>query len=295
MGEYITLEQERQWGWGWNAEAVNLMLHDVLNRMDASSFLGFRLWDFSFRSLRRQYALTFLHSIVLRRPLRTLRGVLKHRRFERQHKDLHDVTLLFEGSEEELVRALCEAKTGLLVAVGFCQKPLNPMCPAQRPNHDCVYLGSVDLSTGGQVAHAACQGCDIRMLGTLALRAGACMHVMTSALDIARDVMIPSANRGRFRNVILCLCPYSVRVIDLPLTICGLEGYLFGYASGNCANYEQWLRADRGFKDEMTTLDPDARARVVSLLERIAEARASEGLCYARFQRQGNIYEPVLA
>jgi hypothetical protein len=270
------------------------MLHDVLDRLDASSFLGFRLWDFSFRSWRRRYALTFLHRIVLRHPLRTWRGILKHRRLRRQQKDPDDVTLLFDGSEEKVVRALCQAKTDLLVAVGFCQKPLIPTCPAQRPNHDCVYLDSVDLSTGGQVVHAACLACDIRTLGTLALRAGACMHVMTSALDIARDVMIPSADRARFRKVMLCLCPYSVRVIDLPLTICGLEGYLFGYASGDCANWEQWLRADRGLKDEMTTLGPGAHARVVSLLERIVEAREREGLRYARFERKGNIYEPVL-
>jgi hypothetical protein len=271
------------------------MMHDVLTRLDAASFLGFRLWDFSFRSLRRRYALTFLYRIVLRHPWRTWIGVLRLRRFRRRHESLHDMTLLFEGSEEELAQSLCEAKTGLLVAVGFCQKPLAPMCPAQRPNHDCVYLDSVNLSVGSQVAHAACQRCDVRMLGTLALRAGACMHVMTSALDIARDVMIPSADHGRFSKVMLCLCPYSVRVIDLPLTICGLEGYLFGYASGNCANYEQWLQADRGFKKEMTTLHPAVHSRMVSLLESIVEARAREGLCYVRFQRQGNIYEPVLS
>jgi hypothetical protein len=271
------------------------MLHDWLTRMDAASFLGLRLWDFSFRSWRRRYALTFLRRVVLRHPLRTWNGLLRHRRLRRQHKDLDELALLFEGSEEEFVRGLCEAKTGLLVAVGFCQKPLEPMCPAQRPNHDCVYLDSVDLSTGAPVAHAACRRCDVRMLGTLALRAGACMHVMTSALDIARDVMIPSADHGRFSKVILCLCPYSVQVIDLPLTICGLEGYLFGYASGNCANYEQWLQADRGFKRELTKLDPVVHSRAIALLERIAEERTSEGQHYARFRRRGNIYEPVLS
>jgi hypothetical protein len=271
------------------------MLHDLLTRLDEASFLGFRLWDFSFRSLRRQYALTFLRRIVLRHPLRTCEGVLRLRNFQRQHENLRHVTFLFEGAEEDFLLSLREAKTRLLVAVGFCQKPLAPVCPAQRPNHDCVYLDSVDLSTEGQVVHAACQRCDVRMLGTLALRAGACMHVMTSALDIARDVMIPSADHGRFSKIILCLCPYSVRVIDLPLTICGLEGYLLGYASGNCANYEQWLRADRGFKKEMTMLDPAVHSRVVSLLERLVEARASEGQRYVRFRRQGNIYEPVLS
>ncbi len=287
--------RERQWRRAENEGSEDLMLHDWFTRLDAASFLGLRLWDFSFRSWRRRYALTFLHRIVLRHPLRTWRGFLRLRRFRRRREDPEDVTLLFEGSDEELLSSLCEARTGLLVAVGFCQKPLEPMCPAQRPNHDCVYLDSVDLSTGRQVAHPACQRCDIRAVGTLALRAGACMHVMTSALDIARDVMIPSADHGRFSKVLLCLCPYSVQVIDLPLTICGLEGYLFGYASGNCANYKQWLQADRGFKKEMTKLDPAVHSKVVSLLERIVEARAGEGQQYVRFRRQGNIYEPVLS
>ena len=119
------------------------------------------------------------------------------------------------------------------------------------------------------------------------------MHIMTSALHIARDVMIPSIDRGRFRKVIMCLCPYSVQAIALPLTICGLEGYLVGYESGNCVDWEQWLQADRGVKNEMTAIDPTVHARVVSFLERCAEARAVEGLRYARFERQGNIYAPV--
>jgi hypothetical protein len=119
------------------------------------------------------------------------------------------------------------------------------------------------------------------------------MHIMTSALDIARDVMIPSIDRGRFRNVIMCLCPYSVQAIALPLTICGLEGYLVGYESGNCVDWEQWLQADRGIKNEMTAIDRAGHARVVSLLEQCADTRGREGVQYDKFERQGNIYVPV--
>lgn len=270
------------------------MLHALLTRMDASAFLGFRGWDFSFRSMRERYGLTFLGQVALRHPWQTLRGLLKYRRLADQHMGQHGTTRMFEGSDVEFERRLCEAKTGLLVAVGFCQKPLAPVCPARRPNHDCVYLDELDLETEGRQVHPACEGCDIRTLGTLALRAGSCMHIMTSALDIARDVMIPSVDHGRFQNVIMCLCPYSVRVIALPLTICGLEGYLVGYESGACANWGQWLLADRGTKHEMTMLGSTTHALVVSVLELIAHARAMEGPSYASFRREGNIYEPVL-
>ena len=120
------------------------------------------------------------------------------------------------------------------------------------------------------------------------------MHIMTSALDIAHDVMIPSVDHGRFQKVIMGLCPYSVRVIALPLTICGLEGYLVGYNSRACANWDQWLLADRGIKREMTTLGSSAHSLVVSLLETIAQARERDGLCYGSFRREGNVYTPVL-
>jgi hypothetical protein len=276
-----------------NRRAIDKTFHVLLTRMDASAFLGFRGWDFSFRSMRQRYAWTFLGRVALRHPFQTLREVLKYRRLSEQDAEQHGPTRMFEGSDAEFVRRLCEARTGLLVAVGFCQKPVAPACPAGRPNHDCVYLDELDLRTEGPEVHAACEACDIRTLGTLALRAGACMHIMTSALDIARDLMIPSVDHGRFQNAIMCLCPYSVRVIALPLTICGLEGYLLGYQSGACANWDQWSLADRGIKQGVTTLGSRSHSSVVAVLEKIAAARAREGLASARFHREGNIYEPV--
>jgi hypothetical protein len=271
-----------------------VIFHELLARLDASSFLGIRVWDFSFRSLTRRYGLTFLVRIVGRHPLRALEGLLRYRRPPHLRADQYGIAMVGEGPREELESHLAEAKAHLLVAVGFCQKPLVPLCPAGRPNHDCVYLDALDLENMVQPDHAACQECDIRTLGTLALGAGASMHIMTSALDIARDVMLPAVDRGRFRRFILCLCPYSVQAITLPLMICGLEGYLVRYASGNCADYDQWLQADRGIKNERTALAPEVHTRVYSLLEWIAGERAREGECYARFRRRDNIYEPVL-
>ncbi|MDH4209677.1 MAG: hypothetical protein OEV76_12435, partial [Anaerolineae bacterium] len=139
----------------------------------------------------------------------------------------------------------------------------------------------------------ACAACEVRKTGLLALEAGASMHVMTSALDIARDVLIPSVQKRRFSSVIMCLCPYSVQAIALPLIICGLRGYLLGYASGSCANWEQWLQADRGIKTGLTSLSPVAEAKLTSVLEGVAQVRRAEGRRYSRFDRQGNIYVPM--
>jgi hypothetical protein len=250
------------------------------------------VWEFGLRSLGRRYGLTFLGRVVLRHPLRTLSGLLGYRSLPRQGPQQYVISHLFEGPEKEFLSRLAGSKREFLVAVGYCQKPLVPGCPAGRANHDCVYLDTLDLDHGGQAIHSACEDCDIRTLGTLALRAGACMHIMTSALDIAHDVMLPSLEDGRFQSTIMCLCPFSVQVIGLPLSICGLEGYLAGYESGNCTDYEQWLQADEGVKHERTALDASSKAKITSLLERVAAERAREGLRHVRFQREGHIYVP---
>jgi hypothetical protein len=269
-----------------------MTIHDLLNSLDESSFLGFRIWEFSFRSLRKRYGLAFLSSIMLRHPLRTLTGVLRYRSFLRDYREQGDITPLFTGSEEDFVSCLVAEKGDLLVAVGFCQKPLAPECPAGRPNHDCLYLDELELRHGTEAIHPACRRCKIREIGPRALQAGANMHIMTSALDIARDVMIPMIDQGRFRKAIMCLCPYSVQAIALPLIICGLEGFLIGYASGNCMDYQQWLLADRGIKGEMTMLSPVADKKVLTLLQSASRQREKEGVRYSRFLRQGNIYVP---
>jgi hypothetical protein len=269
-----------------------MLFYDVLARLDVRSFLGLQVWEFSLRSLARSYGLTFLRRVVLRHPLRTLAGMLRYHRLPDQEYQRNGKRLLFDGTEEELVSRLTGSRTGLLVAVGYCQKPVVPECPAGRPNHDCIYLDRLDLDKGDQATRAVCERCDVRTMGTLALKAGACMHIMTSALDIAHDVMIPSLEARRFRTTIMCLCPFSVQVIGLPLTVCGVEGCLLGYESGNCTDYEQWLRADEGFKQERTALGASSRSWVLSTLEQIAAERAREGLRCARFQREGNIYVP---
>ncbi len=270
-----------------------MSIYDLLKRLDDSSFLGFRIWEFSLHSLGRMYGFTFLTRIVLRHPLRTLSGILQYRRTLRRGREQRGTTLLFEGNEEGFVERLVADTGHLLVAVGFCQKPLAPACPAGRPNHDCLYLDELDLGCGGEARHPVCRQCEINTIGTHALLAGANMHIMTSALDIARDVMIPTMERGRFKRMIKCLCPYSARAIALPLIVCGLEGLLISYASGNCLDYPQWLAADRGVKREMTVLSSAASAKVLTMLQAAAEQRKKEGVRYRRFVRQGNIYVPT--
>jgi len=243
-----------------------------------------QVWEFSFKSLSREYGRAFLWKVVLRHPWRTLRGAFEYRRFLKRRRRKGGITHLFwEGEEDFLQKATAEE--GILVGLGFCQKPFE--CPSRRPNHSCLYLSTLDLDQGEEWPHPICRECKVAIMGKKALAAGANMYLMTSALDIACDVMIPSLETGR--NAILILCPLSVQAITLPLLICGIKGYLIEYSSGNCRDYEEWLRADRGVKEEMTTLSPGALEKVMGLLHLLASRRRGS----IRFERQGNMYWPV--
>jgi hypothetical protein len=260
--------------------------NNLFERLDEERFLGLQVWEFASRSLSQEYGRAFLRKVVLRHPWRTLKGIFEYRRFLKGGRREGGMTHLFWGREEDLFDQ-ATAGESVLVGLGFCQKPFE--CPSRRPNHSCLYLSRLDLDQGEEWPHPICRGCKVAIMGKKALAAGASMYMMTSALDIAHDLMIPAIEEGRFKKVILCLCPFSVRAITLPLLICGIRGYLIEYSSGNCRNHQQWLLADRGIKGQMTTLGPEAYEKILSLLDLWA-LRCSP---YGGFQREGNIYRPV--
>jgi hypothetical protein len=273
---------------------------DLLRKLDEKALLGFRVWDFSFRSLLHRYGSAFLKEVVFRHPLRTLSGLLAYRRLVHGDRRRGDITYLFSGTEENFQRRVGEGEGDFLVAVGFCQKPMGEAghgdeCPVGRFNHLCLYLAQLDLSQpeGGSIP-SVCQNCEIREIATRALHAGADMHIMTSAIDILHDIFVPSLERGRFKTAILCVCPYSVQPIALPLPVCGIEGFVIQFDSGYCADYSQWSLADRGIKDDRTLLSPQAYSKILDFLDGVAALRAELGKpSYHRFQLEGNIYVPV--
>lgn len=270
--------------------------HAALRSLDQRAFLGFRIWEFCARSLSQAYGHLFLREVVLRHPVRTVVGLVAYRRFARQPGS--DGVYPVGVESVAAFRHRVAEGDGLLVAVGFCQKPLprpgvHPGCPAGRANHLCNYLDRHDLSRSAGQMPLACQECDIQIVATKALAAGAAMHIMTSALDIAHDIFLPTLRTRRFPRAILTICPYSVQPMALPILICGMEALLFTYGSGDCQDYAQWLRADRGIKPERTCLTATANARLLAVLEAIAEMRAAQGYPTPQgFHHEGNIYLP---
>lgn len=266
----------------------------------------FCLLDFSFHSLSQAYGHAFLRCVILRHPLRTLHGFQRY--WHALENDMPQARALFFDGEEAFVRRAANAGARLLVGTGFCQKPLRATpsdggqdfatsaydCPTGRFSHDCLYLSSLEPSSVTEsLVYPACSDCSIRILGEAALRAGASFAVLTSALDIAHDILFPALEERRFTHILFAICPYSVEPMSLALSICGMEGYLFRYQSGSCANYVQWLRADRGDKPECTVLSPQSLAHLLRLLEMIAAYRApSRDSAPMRYVQAGNIFQP---
>jgi len=270
-------------------------LQRLFRRLDETKLGNIQVWDFCFRSLFREYAWFFFLKAVIAHPLKAKRGLRRYRRFIRGQKQPAPEYTRFLYMPDEAIflqRALAR-KSRPLVGLGFCLKPVNPedpsqSCPSGRANHDCLYFERGE-------ARPICAECAIREIGFLARETGCPVYIMTSAKDIARDFLLPQISRGSFPTAILILCPYSVQAILLPLLSCGVEMLLLSYASGSCADYEQWLKADRGIKDERTTIDAESRLRLFGFLKHLKDEGVGEtqNRRNHRFRRSGNIYYPA--
>jgi len=254
--------------------------------------------EFALHSLPHAYGRVFLQQMALRHPLRTARGLWAY--WHAAADDRAAQRALSTPSEATWITRATHAGERLLVATGFCQKPLRTAagtsgCPAGRFNHECQYLSPLELGAIREAPlHPACAICPIRALGYAALQAGASFAILTSALDIAQDILLPSLQEQRFTQVLFAICPYSLEPMSLALLVCGLDGYLFSYEAGACGDYAQWLRADRGDKPEQTTLSAPTATSLLYLLQTIAAGRAEAGLWQPTdYQLQGNVFRPM--
>jgi hypothetical protein len=233
------------------------------------------MWDFCVRSLFREYGWQFFLRVAAPHPLRTARAVLD--------------SGTLDASGDTIAVPASGAGPGLgggrsVVGLGFCLKPMVPPCPSGRPNHDCQFLEGLPRSDG-QAIPAACRGCAIRGIGLLALKSGAAVYIMTSARDILLDVFVPALDRGRFSSGVFALCGYSVRPFAVGLLASGMRGWLLPFANGDCRDYKTWLRADRGIKDDQTSLDGPTNRTIRGLLENAAEGPPVA----TQFEKRGHV------
>ena len=256
--------------------------------LDRINFLNFSAWDFIYRSALKEYGRFFFLRVLLPHPIKAFRGLLFYRKFCKKNKDIDawSYRFLFTSEEDVWLKKLTEQDSGPLVGLGFCLKPHMPgrkdlSCPSGRANHDCLFCET------GQT-RAVCVECDIRRMATKSLERGFPVYIMTSAQDIARDILVPQVKSGEFPLSILLLCPYSVRVILLPLFICGMSSFLVAYGSGFCRDYEEWRKADLGEKEERTTLSQETQTKLEDFIERFPLNHEPARF----FSKEGNVFFP---
>lgn len=258
--------------------------------LDRIAFLKFPIWDFSLRSFFREYGRLFFFKVLLSHPVRASRGLRRYRRLITEQGDLSQKYYqhLSFPEEDALLAGIRKQSQRALVGLGFCLKPYIPgearlTCPSGRANHDCLFLED------GQTRQV-CSQCFIHKIALKCLEAGCPVYIMTSAKDIAQDLLLPQVKSGTFPASILLLCPYSVRAILLPLLICGIHAFLMAYDRGYCKNYKEWRKADLGDKKEITGLSSSSWDKLLSVFGKIGPAESR----YQKFKRQGNIYFPEM-
>ncbi len=231
-----------------------MTIEALTNFLDRIHFWDLRIWDFGFRSLGREYGWLFLFKIIFKYPRKSWRGLQAYRQFCQYISTISTNQIYTNCAESTLINAVQPDRSALLVAMGYCQRPLRTesqalACPSPRFSHQCFFIENFHRSTQHP---PACSICEIKPIAEAAIHAGATFYIMTSARDIARDIFIPTLASQKFRYAILFLCPYSVLPIALPLFICGIQFLIIPYAMGDCRNYQDFLRADVGIKPKRT-------------------------------------------
>lgn len=247
--------------------------------VESSRPLGI-MWVFCLRSLVREYGWLFIRRVAARHPWRTLKALHAAGRIAPDERGAVDVGV---GSS-----SVWAGDPPSIVGAGFCLKPIDPPCPSGRFNHDCVCLERLAGDESGTVP-VPCRSCAIRDIGMKALQAGSAFYVMTSARDILDDVYGPSLEIRRFSTGLFVLCRYSIRPFAAGLLASGIRARLLPLEAGDCRDYRTWLLADRGIKDEQTTVGGNGMAGVASLLGRMAPPRS------LTVERRGNVLYPAMA
>ena len=147
---------------------MGILSKRFFDRLDEARFGDIQVWDFSFRSLLREYTWVFFLKAVLAHPVKTVRGLRRYRHFirEKKHPGPEYVRLLSIPDDAIFLQNVRARKSGPLIGLGFCLKPHEPndssaSCPSGRANHDCLYLERGET-------RPVCAGCVIHEIGRLA-------------------------------------------------------------------------------------------------------------------------------
>lgn len=248
-------------------------MYRILQKFDEKNFLGFKIWEFSLRSITRLYGWHFIMTVIVPHPLKTLKGLLNYRHYFSDKDFTECGEMVSNIRADDFIEKTVSSPEHTLIAMGYCQRPImsadtRQQCPSERFSHDCRYYDE-------DMIHPACHVCDIKRIVDRVKKIGCGFTIMTSAKDIAADIFIPSLKNRQYTQALLFICPYSVRPIALPLFICGINFILVPFATGACGDFGEFLRADEGFKDERTFVTNSHFASVEQLIDKIISLKLS--------------------
>ncbi len=273
---------------------MNLIIK-IARHFDRKEYFGFRLWEFCLRNTVRLFPWYFLFAVLIRHPLTAVHGFWYYRNLVRKSPEQN---LRGTINLSPLVRATRQNKHKgrFILAPGFCMKPFDAVnresvCPAGFFNHRCVILDQPSLLRQEQTEWAKpCDRCNIGRLARLGARLYADFYIMTSALDIAHDLFLPSLQGNGAKTGIFFLCPYSAEAFTFGLAATGIKGALVTFYKGDCQNYEEFTRADIGIKKKQTLIKESDFEYLQKELAAGTAVVKSPSHRNPRYSRKGNVY-----
>lgn len=249
-------------------------------RPSRSPLFNLSLWSFCLRSTFKEYGNAFLLKVVVPHPIKTFNGMKKYSQASGRNSPSPSVVSP-KASEPRWI-----GEKGSVVGIGFCAKPLVPICISGRANHDCAYFEH-HLHLNQNPKPESCQNCLIREIGLEALASKSDFYIMTSAKDILDDLFIPALNSDRYSRALLSLCHYSFEPFKIALFITGIEAFLFSFEKGDCEDYRTWRQADKGIKDTQTEL----RDHDLESIKTLLQSSRKELNPVFKYTKIGNIFQ----
>ncbi len=247
--------------------------------LDKIGFLNIRVWDFSIKSLVRNYGMAFILQVIIRHPFRTITGIKKYQKLKKSREYAGKILIEPEHPGK------CIDKQKSVTGAGFCLKPIEPECISGRANHNCIFFED-NLHLENNPEPLCCTECMIKKIGLMALYKGSSFYIMTSAKDILYDIFQPSVETGKYSKGLFFMCKYSFEPFKIALLISGIQACLYPFETGDCKEYKTWLKADTGIKDERTTLSKSFNRTINSILS-VTSSKTN-----IKFKKTGNIYCP---